>query len=162
MQPQIVHESEVHRQHVRLKIPIQVEIDGVRYQVDDAFLLWTEDGRPLAVGLAEDNVLRTAVSPGHDRSPELAEALAEVMTGFEYVDALGGTAVRALLLDRGWSVDPDPWVLLHRDLRQDDDHHDPDTRTLDREDDVAARTAVQRSAFAPGSTNHKSELETLP
>jgi alginate biosynthesis protein Alg44 len=35
MQPQIVHESEVHRQHVRLKIPIQVEIDGVRYQVDD-------------------------------------------------------------------------------------------------------------------------------
>jgi mannuronan synthase len=35
MQPQIVHESEVHRQHIRLKIPIQVEIDGVRYQVDD-------------------------------------------------------------------------------------------------------------------------------
>jgi mannuronan synthase len=35
MHPQIVHESEVHRQHVRLKFPIQVEIDGVRYQVDD-------------------------------------------------------------------------------------------------------------------------------
>lgn len=35
MQPQIVHETEVHRQHVRLKIPIQVEVDGVRYQVDD-------------------------------------------------------------------------------------------------------------------------------
>jgi alginate biosynthesis protein Alg44 len=35
MQPQIVHESEVHRQHIRLKIPIQVEIDGIRYQVDD-------------------------------------------------------------------------------------------------------------------------------
>lgn len=35
MQPQIVHEAEVHRQHVRLKIPIQVEIDGVRYQIDD-------------------------------------------------------------------------------------------------------------------------------
>jgi len=35
MQPQVVHEAEVHRQHVRLKIPIQVEIDGVRYQVDD-------------------------------------------------------------------------------------------------------------------------------
>ena len=35
MQPQIVHEAEVHRQHVRLKIPIQVEIDGVRYTVDD-------------------------------------------------------------------------------------------------------------------------------
>ena len=35
MRPQIVHETEVHRQHVRLKIPIQVEIDGIRYQVDD-------------------------------------------------------------------------------------------------------------------------------
>jgi mannuronan synthase len=35
MQSQIVHESEVHRQHVRLRIPIQVEVDGVRYQVDD-------------------------------------------------------------------------------------------------------------------------------
>lgn len=34
-QPQIVHEAEVHRQHVRLKIPILVEMDGVRYQVDD-------------------------------------------------------------------------------------------------------------------------------
>lgn len=35
MQPQIVHETEVHRQHVRLKIPVQVELDGGRYQVDD-------------------------------------------------------------------------------------------------------------------------------
>jgi mannuronan synthase len=34
-QPQIVHEAEVHRQHVRLKIPIGVEIDGTRYLVDD-------------------------------------------------------------------------------------------------------------------------------
>ena len=35
MQPQIVHEAEVHRQHIRLKIPIQAEVDGIRYQVDD-------------------------------------------------------------------------------------------------------------------------------
>ena len=35
MRPQIVHETEVHRRHVRLKIPIQVEIDGIRHQVDD-------------------------------------------------------------------------------------------------------------------------------
>jgi hypothetical protein len=35
MQPQIVHEAEVHRQHVRLKIPIGVEIDGTRYVADD-------------------------------------------------------------------------------------------------------------------------------
>jgi alginate biosynthesis protein Alg44 len=35
MKPQIVHEAEIHRQHVRLRIPIGVEIDGVRYTVDD-------------------------------------------------------------------------------------------------------------------------------
>lgn len=35
MQLQIVHEAEVHRQHVRLKIPIVVEIDGTRFTVDD-------------------------------------------------------------------------------------------------------------------------------
>jgi alginate biosynthesis protein Alg44 len=40
MQPQVIHESEVHRQHLRLKIPIQVELDGVRYQVDD----WSAGG----------------------------------------------------------------------------------------------------------------------
>jgi alginate biosynthesis protein Alg44 len=35
MQLQIVHEAEVHRQHVRLKIPIAVEIDGTRFTVED-------------------------------------------------------------------------------------------------------------------------------
>ncbi|MEZ5903859.1 MAG: PilZ domain-containing protein [Geminicoccaceae bacterium] len=35
MQPQVVHEAEVHRQHVRLKIPINVEIDGSSFTVDD-------------------------------------------------------------------------------------------------------------------------------
>ena len=35
MKPQIVHEAEIHRQHVRLRIPIAVEIDGTRFGVDD-------------------------------------------------------------------------------------------------------------------------------
>ena len=35
MQPQVVHEAEVHRQHVRLKIPISIEIDGTAFTVDD-------------------------------------------------------------------------------------------------------------------------------
>ncbi len=35
MQPQVVHEAEVHRQHIRLQIPITIEIDGARYTVDD-------------------------------------------------------------------------------------------------------------------------------
>ncbi|HEX2526988.1 MAG TPA: PilZ domain-containing protein [Geminicoccus sp.] len=30
-----VHEAEIHRQHVRLKIPIRAEIDGAWFQVDD-------------------------------------------------------------------------------------------------------------------------------
>ena len=121
--------------------------------LDGAFLIWEQDGVPVAAGLAEDDVLRTAVAPAHDRSTELAEELATVMAGFGYVDALGGTAVRRLLLDRGWSVDPDPWVLLYRELGPDDaGRSDPATRHVDGEPDVVARTAVQRSAFAPGST----------
>ena len=35
MKPQIVHEAEIHRQHVRLRIPIVIEIDGTRNGVDD-------------------------------------------------------------------------------------------------------------------------------
>jgi mannuronan synthase len=35
MQQQIVHDAEVHRQHIRLRIPIGVEIDGTRHTVDD-------------------------------------------------------------------------------------------------------------------------------
>lgn len=31
----ILHETEVHRQHVRLRIPIAAEIDGIRFTVDD-------------------------------------------------------------------------------------------------------------------------------
>lgn len=57
MQPQIAHESEVHRQHIRLKIPIQVEIDGIRYQVDD----WSVGG------LGVESVM-TSRQPG-DRFP---------------------------------------------------------------------------------------------
>ncbi|MGD9508760.1 MAG: HlyD family efflux transporter periplasmic adaptor subunit [Geminicoccaceae bacterium] len=44
MKPQIVHEAEVHRQHVRLRIPIAVEIDGTRYSVDD----WSMGGLGVA------------------------------------------------------------------------------------------------------------------
>lgn len=35
MASEIRHETEVHRQHVRLRIPIVVEIDGARFTVDD-------------------------------------------------------------------------------------------------------------------------------
>lgn len=48
MQLQVVHEAEVHRQHVRLKIPISVEIDGTRYTVDD----WSMGGFGVETGIA--------------------------------------------------------------------------------------------------------------
>ncbi len=35
MQGQIAHETEIHRQHIRLRIPIGVEIDGTRFVTDD-------------------------------------------------------------------------------------------------------------------------------
>lgn len=123
--------------------------------VDETLVLWERDGRPVAVGLAEEVVVRTAVDPDLDRDEEVAEALASFFADFEYVDALGGTAVRRLLLSRGWSVDPDPWVTLYRELTPADaERADPDTRPVDGEAEVGARTAVQRSAFAPGSTFH--------
>lgn len=123
--------------------------------VADAFWLWELDGVPVAAGLSEDTVLRTAVSPDHDRSAELAEAMAESVAGFGYVDAPTGSAVRRTLLERGWSADPDPWVLLHKDLgAADAGWTDALTRVLDGDAEVEARTEVQRSAFAPGSTFH--------
>ena len=45
MKPQVVHEAEIHRQHVRLRIPIAVEIDGTRYSVDD----WSMGGFGVAI-----------------------------------------------------------------------------------------------------------------
>ena len=44
MKPQIVHEAEIHRQHVRLRIPIVIEIDGTRFGVDD----WSMGGFGIA------------------------------------------------------------------------------------------------------------------
>jgi len=144
------------------------------------------DGQPVAVGLAEDVVLRTGVAPHRDRDRKLALALAETMAqgrdaadvsstpcrradsagfaradppsrqgGFTYVDALSGTAARRVLLERGWSADPDPWVLLYKEFRPKDaalPKGSADTRPIAGPDEVAARVAVQRSAFEPGST----------
>ncbi len=35
MQSMVTHDAEIHRQHVRLRIPIGIEIDGDRHQLDD-------------------------------------------------------------------------------------------------------------------------------
>lgn len=48
MNMQIAHDTEVHRQHVRLRIPITVEIDGSRYVADD----WSVGGFGVQSGIA--------------------------------------------------------------------------------------------------------------
>ncbi len=48
MTTQIAHDTEIHRQHVRLRIPIAVEIDGTRYVADD----WSLGGFGVQSGIA--------------------------------------------------------------------------------------------------------------
>ncbi|GBD42745.1 Mannuronan synthase [bacterium HR40] len=48
MHTQIAHETEIHRQHIRLRIPITVEIDGTSYVADD----WSLGGFGVANGIA--------------------------------------------------------------------------------------------------------------
>ena len=121
--------------------------------VDGTLLAWEVDDAPVAAGLLDAGVLRLAFAPGWSASEGLAAQVARECVDLEYVDALSGTALRQCLLATGWSADPDPWVVLHKDLgAADADHDDPASRPLDGPADVEARVAVQRSAFAPGST----------
>jgi len=90
----------------------------------DVFRIWEHDGRPVAVGMTDGGVLRLAVSPDWMGSGELAEAVAATLDTLEHVDALAGTALRLHLLDLGWSVDPDPWVLLYTELTAGHASHD--------------------------------------
>ena len=52
MSAHIVHDAEIHRQHVRLKIPLTIEIDGTRYHVDD----WSMGGFGVASGMTSRQV----------------------------------------------------------------------------------------------------------
>jgi len=126
-------------------------------RLDGAVLCWDDGGAPVAVGLRDAGMLQLAVAPGWSGSGALADAVADLVTptdsGTDHVEAASESALRALLLDRGWRSDPHPWVLLHKALgREDAAVEDPGTRPLAGPADVEARVAVQRSAFAPGST----------
>ena len=118
-----------------------------------AFRLWSVDGAPAAVALVEETLMRTAVAPTRVGDTVLAEAMAQELEGVDYVDAPSGGALRTFLLRSGWVADPDPWILLHKELDAlDAAFEDPGTSPLSGAADVEARVAVQRSAFAPGST----------
>jgi GNAT superfamily N-acetyltransferase len=121
--------------------------------VDGSIRCWDADGATVAVGLVDSGVLRLAVAPGWSSSTELSTAVREEADGLDYVDAPSGTELRSTLLRDGWSADPDPWVLLYKELDETDAaYDDPGSRTLSGPSDVAARVDVQRSAFSPGST----------
>ncbi len=119
----------------------------------DVFRVWSLGETAVAVGFVDGGVLRTAVAPALVNDPALAEAVAAELDGIAYVEAPCGGALRDHLLHGGWSADPDAWVLLFKELgTADGEQKDLDARPLEGEADVAARVAVQRSAFAPGST----------
>jgi ribosomal protein S18 acetylase RimI-like enzyme len=133
-------------------------------ELQDVFWLWERAGETVAVGFVDSSVLRIAVafsSWGCDElAEEMAEAIAEAGDDIGSVETLAGTSVWYSLVRRGWSVDPDPWVLLYRDLIPGDHAHDPTSRPLDGPADVEARVGLQRAAFTSTFTVPKWEQMT--
>jgi ribosomal protein S18 acetylase RimI-like enzyme len=77
---------------------------------------------------------------------ELVESLPEPQL---WSDAAPRSRFRKTLVGRGWELDPDPWVTLHRDLTVE---VETGARTVRRAaDDVEGRVAAQRNGFE-GST----------
>ena len=90
----------------------------------EAVRTWSRDGRLLALGMLDaPRVLRLALAPDAEDDEELAGRIADDLTdpdrvlpeGEGFVEARTGTALNALLVDRGWGPD-DPWAPLVRDL----------------------------------------------
>lgn len=117
-----------------------------------AFVGWWDGGDLLAVALLEGALGRVSVRPGVDRDPELGEHVARAcreLPGDEvYVDLRPETATRRILVDEGWTLDPDPWTAMHTHL----DHWRPATEldgveVVEASDAVADRVAVQRAGF---------------
>lgn len=121
--------------------------------LEGAFRLWMVDGAPAAAGLVDGGVLRMAFAPDRVGDGDLAAAVAAGLEDIAYVETPCRGALRTKLLRSGWSADPDAWVLLYRELDAGNGAFEaPATDELTGEADVEARVAVQRSAFAPGST----------
>jgi GNAT superfamily N-acetyltransferase len=122
-------------------------------QLGRALRVWRRDEQILAVGLVEGSELvRMAIAPSVDRDEELAEQLLADLSEdpqITLVEARFGAAFRALLDERGWSVD-EPWTPLRRGLADPVEDCGLLVETV-APYDVEARVVVQRAAF-PGST----------
>jgi GNAT superfamily N-acetyltransferase len=114
------------------------------------------DGDVVAAGLFEPGLARPRLAPGCETDPDVCAALAdeiETDPGEQvWSDAAPGSLLRTALSARGWTLDPEPWVVLYRPLSASDaDLGDPQVRPVQESHDVADRVAVQRAAFE-GST----------
>lgn len=133
----------------------------LRLAADDGVggLVAGRDGSELvAVALLDSpTAVRPLVRPDLVHDLSVARALLEYVEGMPrdstaYTEAASGSAFRSTLSGAGWELDPDPWVVLYRQLSSADGAaDDPLCVRLQSAEDIADRVAVQRAAFA-GST----------
>ncbi len=123
-------------------------------QVDGSFLVVRDGATIVAVALVDDpHTVRLAVDPARAHHTPLADFLADAVEdlvgdGEAWAAGLPLAGWGAVLADRGWSADGDPWVALHRALTGAGRAALPDgVAPVAGDRDVADRVAVQRAAF---------------
>nr|WP_221374963.1 GNAT family N-acetyltransferase [Actinoplanes polyasparticus] len=116
-----------------------------------ALRVWTRDGKILAAGLGDDEVIRLGIAPdvAHDAvfAARMLADLSDPAGGSraDVVEARFGAALRDLLHRSGWVAD-EPWTPLSRDLAE--PVEDCGLRIeLGDAHNVEDRVAVQRAAF---------------
>lgn len=120
----------------------------------DGLVAVVDGSEIVLVAILEGGSLRPTVKPGRSQDREIAEALVSIVDELPAevgadTDAASSSVFRALLVSRGWRVDPDAWVLLYRPLSAaDGDFADALSAPLRSDADVAARVRVQTRAFA--------------
>lgn len=129
---------------------------------------WWDGDTLAAVALEEGSVARPRTAPDRGDDTALAGQVAAVVETLDgptlWSDAEAGTAVRAELLQRGWTSDSeDPWVALYLDLEHlpvaAEDALDADLAEQARTC-VAERVEVQRRGFV-GSTFTEQKWERM-
>ena len=124
-------------------------------ELAEAVLVWRRHGQVLAVGLVDDpGLIRMAIAPSADSDDAFAAQLLDGLSDAgrsgvqpaEVVEARYGAAFRTLLRESGWVAD-EPWTPLCRDLTERVEDCGLRVEVVDA-DNVRARVAVQRAAFA--------------
>jgi len=107
---------------------------GWELRMDEpTFLLWTDDGAPIAAGFLDAHVLRLTTAPGADLGALVADVEELLQPEDDRVDGLPMP---------GWDSDPDAWLVLSWAPRPVTSRAEPVA-----EADAADRVLVQRSAF---------------